>query len=123
MQAVWTNFLSLLGFRKRRANLLCVGLDNSGKSTIMYYLKHGTNELNQSTPIEIVPTIGFTVESFTQHKISFTVFDMSGQGKFRDLWATYFECSDAIVFVVDASDRDRIFVVREEVERMLADPS
>ena len=36
---MWNNFLLSLGLTRRRINLLVVGLDNSGKSTILNGLK------------------------------------------------------------------------------------
>lgn len=86
-------------------------------------LSHG-----QVPDAEIVPTVGFTVEKFSKSKLSFTAFDMSGQGayhcahfvgKYRDLWEHYFLDSDSIVFVIDSSDKIRISVAREELETLL----
>lgn len=36
--------------------------------------------------MEIAATVGYSKETFSKHKIDFTVFDMSGQGKYRTLW-------------------------------------
>jgi ADP-ribosylation factor-like protein 6 len=36
---LWTDFLISLGILKRKVNVLFVGLDNSGKSTILNRLK------------------------------------------------------------------------------------
>ena len=47
---------SVFGNKKREANILCVGLDNSGKTTIINKLKP---EKTQTT--DIVPTVGFAV--------------------------------------------------------------
>nr|KAJ3419877.1 ADP-ribosylation factor-like protein 6 [Polyrhizophydium stewartii] len=104
MRGMWSSLLAALGLLRRRANLLCVGLDNSGKST--------AHE-------EVVPTVGFSVEMFERGKVSFTIFDMSGQGKYRDLWRHYFSEADGIIFVIDSADRDRIVVAREELALML----
>ncbi|KAJ3223039.1 ADP-ribosylation factor-like protein 6 [Chytriomyces hyalinus] len=112
---IWSAFLTSLGIIKRKVNILLVGLDNAGKSTIINGLK-----LNAAAPTEIVPTVGFSVETFsTQHRLTFTVFDMSGQGKYRDLWEYYFPDVEAIVFVIDASDKARACVARDELETML----
>ena len=48
-----------LGLKKREASVLVIGLDNSGKSTM---LNHFKAEDQKST--EIVPTVGFNVEKF-----------------------------------------------------------
>lgn len=52
----FNNFLTWLKFKKKEANILIVGLDNSGKSTVVQYFQSA----GQRT--EIVPTIGFRVE-------------------------------------------------------------
>ncbi|KAI9341672.1 ADP-ribosylation factor family-domain-containing protein [Obelidium mucronatum] len=112
---LWNAFLTSLGIIKRKCNILLVGLDNAGKSTIINGLK--ANAIN---PAEVVPTVGFAVETFsTQHRLTFTVFDMSGQGKYRDLWEYYFPDVEAIVFVIDATDKLRACVARDELEMML----
>jgi len=49
----------LLGLRKKEVNVLVVGLDNSGKSTLLNHFKTDDTKAN-----EIVPTIGFNVEKF-----------------------------------------------------------
>lgn len=53
----WQDLAVLLRFRKRDANILVVGLDNSGKSTIINYLKPKHLAASQ-----IVPTVGFHVD-------------------------------------------------------------
>ena len=47
---------------------------------------------------------------------------MSGQGKYRELWQQYYENSEAAIFVVDASDKLRIAVAKNELDEMLAHP-
>ncbi|CAK9027824.1 ADP-ribosylation factor, partial [Durusdinium trenchii] len=39
--------------------------------------------------------------------------------KIRKLWRYYFEGTDALIYVVDSSDRQRIGEAKEELERML----
>ena len=111
---IWSNFLIAIGLAKRKVNVLFVGLDNSGKSTILNRLK-----IDQTPLEEIVPTIGFTVEKFSRSKLSFTAFDMSGQGRYRDLWEHYFLDADSIVFVIDSSDKMRISVCKDELDTVL----
>ena len=38
--------------------------------------------------------MGFKVETFSKSKIDFTVFDMSGQSKYRQLWEQYYDESE-----------------------------
>ena len=50
---------NVLGLKKRECNVLVVGLDNSGKSTVLNHFKPEENK-----HAEIVPTVGFNVERF-----------------------------------------------------------
>ncbi|XP_077393234.1 ADP-ribosylation factor-like protein 6 isoform X5 [Festucalex cinctus] len=103
-----------LGLRKKEVNVLCLGLDNSGKTTIINQLKPA------NTPgQEIVPTIGFNIEKFKSSSLSFTVFDMSGQNRYRNLWEHYYKESHAIIFVIDSSDKLRMVVAKEELDTLL----
>ena len=36
---------------------------------------------------EMVATVGFLVEKFKYGNVNFTMFDMSGQGRYRNLWS------------------------------------
>lgn len=40
--------------------------------------------------------------------ISFTAFDMSGAGRYRNLWEHHFKSCQGIIFVIDSSDRMRL---------------
>lgn len=55
----WDKLANLLGFKKKEVNILVVGLNNSGKSTVINHFKP---EEEKST--DIVPTVGFNVEKF-----------------------------------------------------------
>uniref|UniRef100_A0A8C6LFK9 ADP-ribosylation factor-like protein 6 n=1 Tax=Nothobranchius furzeri TaxID=105023 RepID=A0A8C6LFK9_NOTFU len=91
---------------KKEVNVLCLGLDNSGKTTIINRLKPSNAQVQ-----DIVPTIGFSIEKFKTSSLSFTVFDMSGQ-----------EHGSAIIFVIDSADQLRMVVAKEELETLLNHP-
>lgn len=105
---------NLLSSKKKDFNLLIVGLDNSGKSSIINYLKSAETKMTT-----ISPTVGFKVEKFINKSLNFTAFDMSGQSRYRNLWEHYYKDADAIVFVIDSSDRMRFVVAKEELDNML----
>ncbi|XP_074660202.1 ADP-ribosylation factor-like protein 6 [Tubulanus polymorphus] len=108
---------SFLGFAKKEAKVLIVGLDNSGKSSIINHLK-----LPQSQTSDIVPTVGFNIEKIKNSSISFTMFDMSGQGRYRTLWEHYYKDCDAIIFVIDSSDKLRLVVAKDELDLLMQHP-
>merc|ERR1712113_47862 len=86
---------------KQEMRILMVGLDNAGKTTVLYKLKLGE-------VIHTIPTIGFNVEQVQYKNINFTVWDVGGQDKIRPLWRHYYKNTQAVIFVVDSGDRDRI---------------
>ncbi|GFR45967.1 hypothetical protein Agub_g7438 [Astrephomene gubernaculifera] len=111
-------FLALLGISGRKVNVLVVGLDNSGKTTIIERLKPRPKQSS-----DVVPTVGFTVEELQKGGLTFTVFDMSGAGRYRTLWEQYYREADAVIFVVDSADKLRMVVARDEMEHMLRHPN
>lgn len=58
----------------------------------------------------------------SDQNVSFTAFDMSGQGRYRDLWERYYKDCDGIIFVVDSSDRLRLAVAKDELDLLLQHP-
>lgn len=48
--------------------------------------------------------------------IEFLVFDIGG--KVRSLWSHYFENIDAIIFVIDSTDKERINIVKDELIKL-----
>ena len=99
-------------FNKKEMRILMLGLDAAGKTTILYRLKLG--EVVQS-----VPTIGFNVETVEFKNIKFNVWDVGGQDKIRVLWRHYYAGTDALIFVVDSSDRNRVGLAKQELHKML----
>ena len=98
---------------KQSSNILFLGLDGAGKTSILYWLKYGSNE-------SVIPTIGFNVETVQPFKnVSFTIWDVHGGDKSREVRSRYFSGCDGLVFVVDASDESRFMEAREELHWVL----
>jgi len=53
---------------------------------------------------------------------SFTIWDVDGQDKIRLLWRHYFENTDAVIFVIDSSDRTRFDEAMKELDILLNAP-
>ena len=116
MPGILTQIGYALGLLKHPASVLVIGLDNSGKTTLIQHLKaSGTNNTSQ----EVTPTVGFQVEEFSRGQINFTVYDMSGQGRYRSLWEAYYADVQAIVFVLDSTDKVRMCVAKDELAAIL----
>lgn len=63
--------------------------------------------------------IGFNVETLTYKNIKFQVWDLGGQTSIRPYWRCYFANTDAVIYVVDSSDRERMSVSKAELLQML----
>eukprot|EP01012_Entosiphon_sulcatum_P063010 TRINITY_DN8988_c0_g1_i1.p1 TRINITY_DN8988_c0_g1~~TRINITY_DN8988_c0_g1_i1.p1 ORF type:complete len:235 (-),score=64.05 TRINITY_DN8988_c0_g1_i1:145-849(-) len=88
---------------------LLFGLDEAGKTQLLYRLKLG--EL-----VQTIPTIGFNVENLSHKGVQVTIWDVGGQEKVRPLWRHYTATSRAVVFVVDAADPARLPTVKEVLQ-------
>ncbi|PFX28613.1 ADP-ribosylation factor-like protein 1 [Stylophora pistillata] len=98
-------FSSLFGQKELR--ILILGLDGAGKTTILYRLQVGE-------VVTTIPTIGFNVETVTYKNLKF-----QGQTSIRPYWRCYYSNTDAIIYVVDSMDRERIGISKQELIAML----
>mmetsp|Transcript_3181 Transcript_3181/g.7622 ORF Transcript_3181/g.7622 Transcript_3181/m.7622 type:complete len:224 (+) Transcript_3181:173-844(+) len=88
--------------------IVIVGLNNAGKTTVLYKLHLGEVVLTQ-------PTIGSNVEEVKHDNITFQVWDLGGQERLRASWSTYFQETDAVVFVVDSNDQENMVLAKMEL--------
>jgi small GTP-binding protein len=102
----------LLG-KKRNVRVIMVGLDSVGKTTILYKLKSNEN-------IKTIPTIGFNIENLEYKGLKISMWDIGGQDNFRPLWKTYYFGTNAVIYVVDSTDRDRIEINYETLHTMFS---
>lgn len=110
----------LLGGHDTHANILVVGLQNCGKSTIMQHIK--PNEVKMVHPAPVLP-VGPPCESFKTRSLTFTAFDIGELSGFGNPWEdSYRECH-GIVFIIDSSDRYMIPIVQEQLWKFLDHPS
>ena len=73
-------------------------LEARGKTTLIHQLKP---QKEKATVFEVVPTAGYEVKELVKNNINFTIFDMSGQGRYRSLWERYYKDVEAIIYVLD----------------------
>ena len=101
-------------FYSRQLEVVLVGLENSGKTTLLNVLATGTSA-------ETVPTIGLNVKVVKKGKVTMKCWDIGGQQQYRSEWGRYTRGCDVIMFVVDAYNVERIADARRELHRLLED--
>ncbi|XP_049309845.1 ADP-ribosylation factor-like protein 6 [Bactrocera dorsalis] len=103
--------------KSEKVTILVIGLNNSGKSTIINHFK-SPHEQAAIT----VPTVGFSLEQIRSEGVLFTMVDTSGAWRYRSLWEHHFKNCHGIIYVIDSSDRMRLVVVRDELDTLLQHP-
>ncbi|XP_066298368.1 E3 ubiquitin-protein ligase TRIM23-like isoform X4 [Branchiostoma lanceolatum] len=68
---------------KMEMRVVTLGLDESGKTAILFKLK-------QDEFMQTIPTIGFNVETVEYKNLKFTIWDVGGKPKLRPLWKHYY---------------------------------
>jgi small GTP-binding protein len=96
----------------QEAQLLMVGLDAAGKTSILYSLTLGQ-------PVATMPTVGFNVETVSRENVNMKIWDVGGQSKIRRSWRHFSMGAVGIIFVVDSSDHERMEEAREELHSLL----
>ena len=94
------------------------GLDNAGKTKILYILKLGTKVMT-------IPTIGFNVEKIeneSQEK-NITIWDIGGNKMVRKLWKQYFCNTNGLIWVYDMSKKKKYEESQNELKSILNDPN
>lgn len=82
--------------------VVMVGLDNAGKTTIQ-------NHFESKPTADVTPTNGFELGKCKHARSEVTVFGLGGGKGIRSYWQNYYDEVHGLVFVIDASDMERLF--------------
>ena len=106
--------------KKAQYKVIMLGLDDSGKTKILYKLKLGKK-------ITTIPTIGFNVEIIENNgwAKNIVIWDIGGMEKIRALWKHFFEEQEkhkvnGLIWVYDISDNNRYEENRKELQKVLS---
>ncbi|XP_076462538.1 E3 ubiquitin-protein ligase TRIM23-like [Babylonia areolata] len=97
---------------KIEMRVVTLGLDGAGKTSILFKLK-------QNEFVNTIPTIGFNVETVEYKNFKFTIWDVGGQHKIRPLWKHYYFNTQAVIFVLDTSNRERVTEAQNELVKLV----
>ncbi|EQB45010.1 ADP-ribosylation factor-like protein 2 [Colletotrichum gloeosporioides] len=98
--------------KDKEMRILMLGLDNAGKTTIVKKIMG--EDVNT-----VSPTLGFIIKTIDYDGYKLNIWDVGGQKTLRSYWRNYFEKTDALIWVVDATDRLRIQDCMEELHGLL----
>ncbi|KAH8655274.1 ADP-ribosylation factor [Xylariales sp. PMI_506] len=109
-------FSKLLGglLGRKEIKIVMLGLDNAGKTTILQKL--GLGEVTT-----ITPTIGLRIKCLQYKNISFTAMDLGSADKIQPMRRHFYRNLQAIIWVMDSADIERVEEVREELHRQLGE--
>lgn len=102
-------------FSSKKIRILILGLDNAGKTTIL-------NRLQLGEVVQTIPTIGFNVETVNYKNLKLQVWDLGGQSSIRPYWRCYYKDTNAIIYVIDSADVERLSHTKYEINMILKEP-
>mmetsp|Transcript_71053 Transcript_71053/g.148155 ORF Transcript_71053/g.148155 Transcript_71053/m.148155 type:complete len:410 (-) Transcript_71053:351-1580(-) len=99
--------------KEKNMTIIILGLDNAGKTTLLYSLK------NEVPGIDATPTVGFRQDKIVSGKYTIQWFDVGGAKNFRRTWTNYYSEVHGIIYVVDAAAEDRLEESKEVLTQTL----
>ncbi|XP_042504068.1 ADP-ribosylation factor-like protein 8c isoform X2 [Macadamia integrifolia] len=98
-------------------DLSVIGLQNAGKTSLVNAIATG------GYSEDMIPTIGFNMRKVTKGNVTIKFWDIGGQRRFRTMWERYCCGVSAILYVIDATDRDSVPIARSELHDLLTKPA
>ncbi|GAQ35998.1 hypothetical protein ASPNIDRAFT_51734 [Aspergillus niger] len=98
--------------KDKEMRILMLGLDNAGKTTIV-------KQIMNEDVTTVSPTLGFIIKTIDFQGYRLNIWDVGGQKTLRSYWKNYFEKTDTLIWVVDATDRLRVDDCRDELAGLL----
>ncbi|KAF8557524.1 P-loop containing nucleoside triphosphate hydrolase protein [Imleria badia] len=108
--------------RKEEFSIIIIGLDGAGKTTLLEKIKTLYNDAPGLDPSKIGPTVGQNMGKVSLPSTILNFFDLGGQRGIRSIWHRYYEDCHAVVYVIDAQDRERLGEGWEVFDTVLSSP-
>lgn len=105
---------------QREIKIVIIGLDNSGKTSILLSLQKKTNLLSYYS---LKPTQGLNIINLKEMDSKYTMWELGGQAKYREDYLKdlrkYMYKADKVIFVIDVQDIKRYTVALDYLEKII----
>ena len=108
------SFFEYFSIFQKKCTVVLLGLDNAGKTTFLHRLKEDRMTIHD-------PTLYAHSEEIKLGNLLFKIVDVGGHKAMRKIWKNFYMNTDAIIFIVDAADSQRINEVKEELNNILVE--
>lgn len=106
-----------------------LGLESAGKSSILEWMKVLYAEKSSEAPSKpsslkrIHPTVGLNVAKLRATNERLLVWDLGGAKALRSIWDRYVEDAEALIWVVDSADSEKMKESSEVLRSLVALPN
>ena len=94
-----------------KASILIVGVDGAGKTTLLEKMMRIVDPKRRGKTIR--PTFGLNTEEIKDGKVHLRIWDIGGKKDFRSIWQNYMSDANAVVYVINGKQEDRIQETRK----------
>ncbi|MFX1293747.1 MAG: ADP-ribosylation factor-like protein [Promethearchaeota archaeon] len=112
--------MSKLNLNEKSKKILIIGLDNSGKTSIVLSLQRNINLLSYYS---LKPTRGIDIINFENHGMKLNIWDFGGQAEYRENYLKqlnkYYKGLDKIIFVIDVQDIERYEIALDYLKKIV----
>ena len=63
-----------------------------------------------------IPTVGVNIRNAKKGNVSFKLWDLGGQRRYRESWEKYCANSDCIIFVLDSADKENVDMAKNSLD-------
>ncbi|XP_030369404.1 ADP-ribosylation factor-like protein 3 [Scaptodrosophila lebanonensis] len=106
---------TLLSRSAKELRLLVLGLDNAGKTTLVARLGP------KAEGVRIRSVVGGSSKEIVINRKKLRFLDLSGQWGRRQIWRNYYGSANALIYVIDSTDAQRLGEARSELFDILLD--
>ncbi len=106
-------------FRKQQFQVLIVGIDYAGKTSVLEQIKGIFCGMEPLPPGKIPPTVGLNIGRVCIDRANLVFWDVGGARSLRSLWERYYGEAHGLLFVVDSADSARLEEARDVLQQLL----